>query len=218
MTHICVSKLGHHWFRYWFVAWTAPSHYQNQCWNIVNWTLINKLQWNFNRYSSIFIQENACENVVCENAAILSRPQCVNTTRWVSSWHLSIKYIIHIHVITTNHIVISLPFLHYLHCLPCPPSKISDSQSWLSNFNSSRDVPSYHQKLLVLILGVFHIHRWIQHMLFFGIFCDRNEIMALHHWCRDIISFLSQNILSHFQNNVYCISIIMETASANLQK
>ena len=25
--------------------WTAPSHYLNQCWNIVNWTLGNKLQW-----------------------------------------------------------------------------------------------------------------------------------------------------------------------------
>ena len=56
MTHICVSKLGHHWLRYWLVAWTAPSHYLNQCCNIVDKTLRNKLQWNFNRYSSIFIQ------------------------------------------------------------------------------------------------------------------------------------------------------------------
>ena len=29
--------------------------------------------------SYIFIQENAFEMVVCEMAAILSRPQCVNT-------------------------------------------------------------------------------------------------------------------------------------------
>ena len=50
---------------------------QNQCWNIVNWTLRNKLQWNFNRNSIIFIQENALQNVVCEMASILSRPQCV---------------------------------------------------------------------------------------------------------------------------------------------
>ena len=48
-----------------------------QCWNIVNWTLRNKLQWNFNRNSYIFIQENAFENVVWKMAAILSRPQCV---------------------------------------------------------------------------------------------------------------------------------------------
>ena len=48
-----------------------------QCWNIVNSTLRNKLQWNFNRNSNIFIQENVLENVVWEMAAILPRPQCV---------------------------------------------------------------------------------------------------------------------------------------------
>ena len=41
-----------------------------QCWDIVNWTLGNKLQWNFNRNSYIFIQENAFENVACEMASI----------------------------------------------------------------------------------------------------------------------------------------------------
>ena len=51
VTHICVSKL-----------------------NIIR----NKLKWNFNRNSNIFIQENALENVVCEMAFILSRPQCVD--------------------------------------------------------------------------------------------------------------------------------------------
>ena len=28
--NIFVSKLGHNWFRYWLVAWPAPSHYLNQ--------------------------------------------------------------------------------------------------------------------------------------------------------------------------------------------
>ena len=46
------------------VAWTAPNHCLNQCWNIVNWTLRNKFQWNFNRNSNISIQENALESVV----------------------------------------------------------------------------------------------------------------------------------------------------------
>ena len=46
--HICVSELGQHWFRQWLVTWSAPSHYLNQCWNIVNWTFRNKLQWNSN--------------------------------------------------------------------------------------------------------------------------------------------------------------------------
>ena len=44
-----------------------------------NSTLGNKLQWNLNRNSFIFIQENAFENVVWKMTAILSRPQCVNT-------------------------------------------------------------------------------------------------------------------------------------------
>ena len=35
-----------------------------------------KLQWNINRNSYIFIQENALENVVCEMTSILSLPQC----------------------------------------------------------------------------------------------------------------------------------------------
>ena len=46
----------------------------NQCWNIANWNIRNKLQWNLNRKSDILIPENAFENVVCEMTAMLSRP------------------------------------------------------------------------------------------------------------------------------------------------
>ena len=38
---------------------------------------MNKLQWNFSRNFNISIQENEPECVVCEMAAILSRPQRV---------------------------------------------------------------------------------------------------------------------------------------------
>ena len=55
-THICVSKLASI-VSDWLVTWPAPSHYLNQCWNIVNGTLRNKLQWNPKRNSYIFIQE-----------------------------------------------------------------------------------------------------------------------------------------------------------------
>ena len=48
-------------------------------------TLGNKLQWNFNRNSYIFVQENAFQNVVWKKAAILSRPQCVNRQQ-VITW------------------------------------------------------------------------------------------------------------------------------------
>ena len=57
--------------------WSAPSHYLNQRWNIVNRNPRNNLQWNCNRYTYIFIQENAFENVVWKIAAILFRSQCV---------------------------------------------------------------------------------------------------------------------------------------------
>ena len=60
------------------MAQTAPSHYLNECWNIVNWTLRNKLQWNFNRAIETFsLKKKAFENVVWKMSTILSRPQCV---------------------------------------------------------------------------------------------------------------------------------------------
>ena len=60
----CVSKLGHHRLKKWLDDTLAPSHYLNQCWAILNWTLRNKLQWNLSRNSSILIQENKFENVI----------------------------------------------------------------------------------------------------------------------------------------------------------
>ena len=62
------------------IAWSAPSHYLNQCRNIINLSLRNKLQCYFNRNSIIFIKKNLFENVACEMASILSRPQSVKPT------------------------------------------------------------------------------------------------------------------------------------------
>ena len=73
MPHICVSEQGQHWFRLWLVAYSAPSHYLNQCWIIVNWTLRNTLQWSFNQNTNIFIYGNASENIICKMADILSK-------------------------------------------------------------------------------------------------------------------------------------------------
>ena len=53
--------------------------------DIVNLTLRNKLQWNFNQNSNTFIQENALESVVWEMASISSWPQCVNFWIKISS-------------------------------------------------------------------------------------------------------------------------------------
>ena len=45
------------------MACRLASNYLNQCCNIVNQTLGNKLRWNLNRNLYIFIQENAFENI-----------------------------------------------------------------------------------------------------------------------------------------------------------
>ena len=44
-------------------------------------TLGNTLQWNFNQNTKLFIHKNACENILCEIAVILSRGRQVN---WLS--------------------------------------------------------------------------------------------------------------------------------------
>ena len=66
------------WRAYWIfqfpdskfsLAYSAPIHYLNHC----HWTLWNKLQWNFNQNSNIFIQENAFEHVVCGRRPFCSK-------------------------------------------------------------------------------------------------------------------------------------------------
>ena len=78
VTHICIGKLTISGSDNGLSSWSPPSHYQNQCWDIVNWNIKNKLQWNLKQNSDNCIQENAFENVVWKMAAILSRSQCVN--------------------------------------------------------------------------------------------------------------------------------------------
>ena len=65
----------------------SPSHYLNHCWNIVNWTPRNKLHWNFNRNSNIFIQENSLQNVACEMASI-----CLGLNVLINSTHNGFKF------------------------------------------------------------------------------------------------------------------------------
>ena len=63
-------QINPHWFRSWLVAWPVPIHYLTQCWNVINWALGNKFQWNLNQCSTIFIQVNAFENVVCNASSV----------------------------------------------------------------------------------------------------------------------------------------------------
>ena len=62
--------IGSAFIQIWFVAYSVPSHYLNQCWVIVKWTLRNKLPWISNQNRNIFIKQNASKEIVCEMAAI----------------------------------------------------------------------------------------------------------------------------------------------------
>ena len=90
MTHICVSKLT-------IIGsdnGLSPGRRQAIIWTNAGILLIGPLGTNFSEISVeilIFIQENALESVVCEMAAILSRPECVYIwwhvrCYWVEVW------------------------------------------------------------------------------------------------------------------------------------
>ena len=68
--NIFISKISFNSLRPSNAYIMVPSHYLNQWWYIVNWTLRSKLQWNFNRNSYISTHENAFGNVAWKMASI----------------------------------------------------------------------------------------------------------------------------------------------------
>ena len=56
-------------------AWSAQAIIWTNAEKLLIEPLEKKLQWNLNRNSHIFIQENAFEHVDWKMAAVLSRPQ-----------------------------------------------------------------------------------------------------------------------------------------------
>ena len=66
------------WIRQWPVASSAPSHYLYQCYT-VNWIYAEQFQWNSNKITKVYLQQNTPENVICKILAILSRPEYVIT-------------------------------------------------------------------------------------------------------------------------------------------
>ena len=77
MTHICVSKLT-------IIGSDndlSPDRRQAITWTNAGILLIGALGTNLNEiFIKMFIKKNAFEHVVCETVAILSRPQCVNSS------------------------------------------------------------------------------------------------------------------------------------------
>ena len=90
MTHICVCKLtvigsdnGLSHERRQAIIWTNAGI-------LLIWPLGTNFRSNINRNTTIFIEENACVNVVCEMNPILSRPQCVFVLCVLLKWALHI--------------------------------------------------------------------------------------------------------------------------------
>ena len=121
-----------------------PSHFLNQCWDIVNWTLRNKLQRNFKRTSYIFIQGNAFD-CVCEIAAILSWPQYVKIPKistslsaWVWTQHAnSVCFIITVKVLIRT----SINFFKVWQQRYCLCYTITQSNQW----NIDYSIMLHHQ-------------------------------------------------------------------------
>ena len=117
VTHICVANLTI------IDSDNGAKPLSNQCWNIVKWTLGNQLQWNSNLNSSIFIHENGLESVVCEMAAILSRPQCVKKIHIYHCFTMTLRCGIHCHPRLKVH---QFSWLAYGSCIQRHWGKISD--------------------------------------------------------------------------------------------
>ena len=83
----------------------------------MNSTLRNQYQWNVYGNSHIFIDENACEDVVSLMAAILSRPQYVEWLIWtVGESFLRYKHISHLLTSKSQSRYTTLLFAFARHC------------------------------------------------------------------------------------------------------
>ena len=67
------------------------SHYMNQCWLVVNWTLWNQFLWNSYQNTKLFIHENTFHNAVCEIVAILSSVYSIKCA-WVPGIKRAVYY------------------------------------------------------------------------------------------------------------------------------
>ena len=81
--YVFVIKISsHNWLRLWLVAWAAASHYLNQYWNSVDWTLEDI------SYSEIviiiqqFLLKNVFENVVVYGSHFILTSMCQLISPW----------------------------------------------------------------------------------------------------------------------------------------
>ena len=68
--HVCVSKLGHHWLKILLLACPRTSHYLDQCWLVINWTLGITLIWTK-------MQQFPCTKLSLKMSSVRWRPFCL---------------------------------------------------------------------------------------------------------------------------------------------
>ena len=90
LMHMCVSELVHHWFRWWLIAYSVPSHYRSQYWYIVDWksiwkcrlqkchvqTILTYFKWNF---FDTLVPLNTIKQLVYQARVVV-----LNATKWNS--------------------------------------------------------------------------------------------------------------------------------------
>ena len=192
-----------------------PGHQQPWYWH-------NKLQWNLKRNSCIFFQENEFENVVCEMASILSRPQCVNQW-WPSSlMHINItgpQWVNHIMVQSAlsswmfpYYLFIAKPFARLIDIMWFPPCQWSNPEEfWYL----------HHANLLTTIENrnkVVQNYSGYMDYLDLAVHCLRKAIKLNHSLTRTkLTAYLLFYTVSEpyvFQSNVSLVKVLSKAGRA----
>ena len=82
--HIWISALGHHRFGKWLVACSAPCHYLNPCWSIVNRALRNRLQIFWIKIPNFYLTEVSLKmtslqcKLFCLGSNVVTGPELIS--------------------------------------------------------------------------------------------------------------------------------------------
>ena len=77
VVNINVSALGRPWFSLWLVACSAPSHYLNQCWFVINLAITYKLEWNLKESTNISFKKMHLKMSSAKCQPFLFWPHCI---------------------------------------------------------------------------------------------------------------------------------------------
>ena len=111
-----------HCLRQWLVAYSAPSHYLNQCWLIFKWTFRSTFQWNFIQNSNNFNQQNVFENVASKMASILFTPHWLSKPGIMNSREAVLHIVLYntpLFLLNTSLQQVSWPFTAAIQVIIC---------------------------------------------------------------------------------------------------